>query len=250
MVNPKRDTKQNSATNPKTIKELLTASPKNAASNESMLLEILGKIDVLTKEVIEVKKEIANVHSSVRDIVIEELTTREEKWNKDRDSITQRLEELEQREEMRVRQEKKKNIIIKGYPIKTNLPTDEIHNLLAERLGVQVVINRVTSIKTTNNQVLLVVELASLDDKYLVLNNKMKLKGSELFISSDRTKKERAIQREIAKLAEEEKNEGKNVKIGYRKLITDGVTRIWKEGLGLVVSTNVPETQMQQSFRA
>ncbi|KAK9674938.1 hypothetical protein QE152_g40755 [Popillia japonica] len=69
------------------------------------------------------------------------------------------------------------------------------------------------------------VELGSEDEKLVVMQNKSKLRnrpGNKVFIEDDLTREERIIRQR----AKEEKNKGKQVKIGLLKLVVDG--QIWK----------------------
>ena len=66
------------------------------------------------------------------------------------------------------------------------------------------------------------------------MNNKMTLKGSSVYISHDRTKRERDIQRSVMNYVNEIKNLGKKVRYGFDWCIVDGVKKEWKEGKGLV----------------
>jgi polysaccharide deacetylase 2 family uncharacterized protein YibQ len=50
----------------------------------------------------------------------------------------------------------------------------------------------------------------------------MKLK-EKIFIDNDITKPEREIQKKLGTIAKEEKREGKEVKVGYRKITIEGV---------------------------
>lgn len=55
------------------------------ANNTKILHEILAKIETLTKGIAEVKKEVSDFKTLIKDIVQEELAAREEKWIKERD---------------------------------------------------------------------------------------------------------------------------------------------------------------------
>ena len=69
--------------------------------------------------------------------------------------------------------------------------------------------------------------------------NKRKLQGTDIFISNDRTLKERAIQIELQKFADAERKQGKEVKLGYQKITIDGAVRVWKNGFGLTTPKKI-----------
>lgn len=145
-----------------------------------------------------------------------------------------RIDELEKKEEASAKREKKNNIVIKGLQAEPNLLNETVTSLLKDKLGVEVRITKTFSIKTAKNGDLIIAKLSCFEDKRLVMANKNKLVGSEFYISSDRTKKERDIQREISKIADYESKNGNSVKIGFKKLTVNGITNVWKEGVGFI----------------
>lgn len=79
---------------------------------------------------------------------------------------------------------------------------------------------------------MLIVKLKSWQQKKEILAKKSKLKDKKLYIDNDSTKKERDVQKEIAKIAKMKRERGDQVKIGYRKLMVNERTFIWKEEEG------------------
>ena len=74
----------------------------------------------------------------------------------------------------------------------------------------------------------------------LILQNKNKLKGKEIYIENDLTKQEREIQAAIRQKAKEERNKGNEVKIGYLKLRINGKWEHWNDFL-------IPETREENN---
>jgi hypothetical protein len=62
-------------------------------------------------------------------------------------------------------------------------------------------------------------------EKVMKLKGKLreKKKTEKMFIDNDITKPEREIQKKLGTIAKEEKREGKEVKVGYRKISIEGV---------------------------
>ena len=60
------------------------------------------------------------------------------------------------------------------------------------------------------------------EHKIKVLQNKSRLREERVYIESDLTEQERSIQFELRKLARDYRNDGKQVKVGYKKLIVEG----------------------------
>lgn len=70
-----------------------------------------------------------------------------------------------------------------------------------------------------------------------VMQNKNRLKGSRIYLEHDYTTEERNIQNETKKIAKTEKDKGKKVKMGYRKLFVDGKSYVWSNADQGVVET-------------
>lgn len=67
-------------------------------------------------------------------------------------------------------------------------------------------------------------------DKEKTMKNKSQLKNiknARIYINNDLTKEEREKQKKIRQRAQQEKANGKTVKMGYNKLIIDGVEWKW-----------------------
>jgi hypothetical protein len=61
-----------------------------------------------------------------------------------------------------------------------------------------------------------------------------KKKTENIFINNDLTKQEREMQTKLRTIAKEEKIQGKEAKVGYRKITIEEVQRKWKEERGRV----------------
>ena len=59
--------------------------------NTRLLQEILSKLTNLTDEITGVKKEIANVRATVKDIVVEELTVRDKVWSEEKQMLLKKV---------------------------------------------------------------------------------------------------------------------------------------------------------------
>lgn len=65
--------------------------------------------------------------------------------------------------------------------------------------------------------------------KEKIMKEKNKLRGRNIFIDHDMTKEEREEQRKLRKRAGREREEGRKVKVGYRKIIVEGKVYIWND---------------------
>ncbi|KAL3266614.1 hypothetical protein HHI36_010778, partial [Cryptolaemus montrouzieri] len=76
------------------------------------------------------------------------------------------------------------------------------------------------------------VELENAEVKKNVMMNKNELGqlvGEKIYINDDSSKKDREIQGHIRGIASAERKDGKNVKIGYRKLFIEGEKWVWND---------------------
>jgi hypothetical protein len=70
-------------------------------------------------------------------------------------------------------------------------------------------------------------------EKVMKQKGKLREKNEEkIFIDNDLTKQERQIQKKLRIISKEEKREGKEVKVGYRKIIIERLQWRWNEERG------------------
>jgi hypothetical protein len=83
-----------------------------------------------------------------------------------------------------------------------------------------------------NKDKMVLVKIEIWEQKKNIMLNKSKLKekkGERIYIDDDLTKEEKETQKKLRELAREEKDRGKSVKIGYRKIQINGDLLIWDE---------------------
>ncbi|XP_050503197.1 uncharacterized protein LOC126882343 [Diabrotica virgifera virgifera] len=118
---------------------------------------------------------------------------------------------------------KKKSLIVTGLKVETNdykKLKEEMENFRAQELQIQIKLRSAKKIGET----VCAIETEALTDKMEILNKKRKLKQHKdrIYINNDWTSKEKEIQKEITKIAKDERSKGKQTKIGYKKLIVNG----------------------------
>ncbi|EZA59751.1 hypothetical protein X777_16232 [Ooceraea biroi] len=181
----------------------------------------------------------------------EEWKRRQEEWVKEKKIMEERLNELETKEEQmemmiarmkqlerkddeRERRERRNNIIMKGEGIPTEgSPKEIIKQTLRQELQIEADIEDAYWIKREQSRRMLVAKLRSWQQKKEILIKKSKMKGKKLYIDNDLTKKERDVQKEITGIARTKREQGWEVKIGYKKLIANGKTFIWEQEEGM-----------------
>lgn len=75
----------------------------------------------------------------------------------------------------------------------------------------------------------IIVELINWEVKEKIMKEKKKLGGGRVYIDHDMSQEERDVQRKLRERARSEREKGKSVKVGYRKLNIDGKLYIWNE---------------------
>lgn len=125
------------------------------------------------------------------------------------------------REKGEERRERRNNITLKGE----DLPREgsrkrTIEHIMRHELQVEADVEDAYQIRREQRGGMLIAKLKSWQQKKEILAKKSKLKDKKLYIDNDSTKKERDVQKEIAKIAKMKRERGDQVKIGYRKLMS------------------------------
>lgn len=202
----------------------------------SMFSNILAEIRDLKKQnenfMKETKKDIQDLKEEIKglDMRMENKTNKLENKVTNLDNNTDerfkdfetKLKTLEEKEERRLRRERRNNIIIKSKDLTTD-NRDELNtkvmNIL-RKLDYKDSCPKTTYIgKDYMERGMAKVELKSLRDKIEIMRNKSKLKDSDIYIDDDMTKQEREIQAKLRRIAKEERDKGNTVKVGYQKLL-------------------------------
>lgn len=148
---------------------------------------------------------------------------------KENDYLKKQVKSLETRLENMDKHSRQNNVIITGMSMRNDDPQQmriEMKESLKRYLEVETEIKKVTQI----NRRIFRVELEHKLEKEKIMKNKnklRKLKQGKIFIDNDLTVLERKIQKHIRDEAKKHKNNGKNVKIGYQKLIVGDEIFAW-----------------------
>lgn len=102
------------------------------------------------------------------------------------------------------RQNRKKNIIIKGLDVDKVREKMDLEKYIEEALKIEVKIKRVNEIKTKEKRKWMIAELDSWERKREVMEKKRNLEKG-VIIEDDLTRKEREIQEKLREIAKEEK---------------------------------------------
>ncbi|XP_076686107.1 uncharacterized protein LOC143378236 [Andrena cerasifolii] len=157
---------------------------------------------------------------------------REEGVGKDagREEWETRVQGMERKLEMKEREERRKNIIIKGVG-REGTAMRRAKEVL-DVVGIQGRIEGVRELggrRQGREEVMLEVKMESMEVKREIMRNKGKLKGRKERIGDDLTWKERKMQWQIRVVGEEEERKGNRVRVKYGKIEIEGKTWFWDE---------------------
>lgn len=184
----------------------------------AMMKELMNKNEEMMDEIKQIRKEQMDNRKQ-----IDEIKRENEEMKEDIKTLNWRLEKRE-------KEEKRKQLRITGVKIDTNddkAIKQTMEGFIEKELRIKIKVKNARKI----GDKACIIETESLSEKIDVLKNKNKLRELEdrIYIEAELTEKELEIQREIRKIAKEEKQKGKQTKIGYKKLIINGITLKWDE---------------------
>lgn len=207
----------------------LSRSPQESRKKQDEKLDTLTE---LVKEILKDVKEVKQSQSALQD-EIRELKRENNELKQENTEIKKDMENLKGIVERLEKNRIKNNVVITGLKIeKTDREylKKEMEDFLINNIG--------TPIKVTNAFKLgpktCKVELENTKEKNEVMKNKNKLKNNsqKIYINNELTKTEMDIQKEIKKIAEQEKGKGKDIKMGFQKLIVDHQVWTWDKKAG------------------
>lgn len=180
------------------------------------------EIEVLKKEIMEFKERESRWERERRDLVAaqEEMRKSIEKMDSRGDGMLERrVKELEKKMEMKDREERRRNIIIRGVTVKEGKRREAVEGLFRE-IGAKVTVKGVKRIGEVNRKgkEMIWVRLEDEGQRKEVWNNKKKLRGREERILEDWTWKERKMRWSLEKIARAEEEKGIRVWIGYGRI--------------------------------
>ncbi|KAJ8686028.1 hypothetical protein QAD02_021821 [Eretmocerus hayati] len=230
------------ATNTKMAGKDLERNP--ATTTDEKLELILSKLAEQTQEIQDLKRRLNEYEVIVKQTVADFLADKETEWSEEKAIIVKRIEFLERREEVKLKQEKKNNIIIRGFHTQSQNISHEVESYLNVNLQLDINVTEANLIRVPRGKNLIVAKLSSIEEKIRVMQNRNKLRDPSVSIANNRTRKERETQSNLNQIAEKMKSEGKTVTVGYRKLIVDGNVMIWKDD-----GTLLPQSPRNSSSR-
>lgn len=158
-----------------------------------------------------------------------EFKMKEKKWEVEKNALLERINKLEENEELREKEKRKNNVMI--YGLEEEGEADVAVKKLASSLQVTIKIEEAVRLgnKMDGKKRPVLVKLHNWEEKKSLLTKKGILRAtkSKVFIDDDLTKREREVQMRIKERAKEERLKGKKVLMRYQKLCIDGIWWMW-----------------------
>ncbi|KAH0811554.1 hypothetical protein GEV33_011236 [Tenebrio molitor] len=172
----------------------------------TMIREMREEIKTLRKELAAVREENGELRKELA-TVREEMKGREEKGQLEKADWMKRMEMIEENMEQREKKERKNNVIITGIGAISGNVERGVEEWLEREIGVKVNVKEAFKI---NKDKMMLAKIENWEQK------------KNIMLNDDLTKEERETQKKLRELAREERDRGKRVKIGYRKIQING----------------------------
>lgn len=202
-------------------------TPSKSKGEEEGLKDMIRE---LMRDVKEIKQNQRDYQDELKD-----LKKENENLKKENQEIKNQLENMKLQINRLEKTSKRNNVIINGI----KLGKEEKNGMKTEmKLFMKNTMDINTDIKNVikMGEAMYKVEMENERDKEMVMQNKSKLKQlkERIYIDHELTTEEQEIQKKIKQKGFTERNEGKRVKIGYKKLFVDGKEYKWDKERGVL----------------
>ncbi|XP_011688394.1 PREDICTED: uncharacterized protein PF11_0207-like [Wasmannia auropunctata] len=190
-----------------------------------------GRIDKMEEKIKEIEQERDREKTGNGERNIDKQQTKEMEVT--RAEVRQLKKVIEEKE----RKERKNNLVIRGLKRGEGDWRETAKDFLAKEFGVKEGVKRIQIVGKEGREAI-IVEMSGWELKEEIMKEKKKLGNRRIYIDHDLTPEERQVQWKIRERAKKEKLEGKQVKIGYRKIIIQGKIHVCDD-TELVSDTNL-----------
>lgn len=206
-----------------------TLFKKSKKMNRSPQKEIAaeGKLIDMMKELMKDVKEIKHNQESYQ-MELGKLKKDNEILKKEKEEIKRKMKLMESRMNTMEKRNTRKNIVISGLRMTSEGGADlrmGMESFIKNKLDVDVIIREAEKIGETVYKI----ELNNTEEKDNVMQTKHKLRQlkDKIYINNEMTQMEREIQKKLKQIAENERREGKTVKMRHQKIIIQGKEYGW-----------------------
>lgn len=212
----------------------IVRTPDKTSKKENDKLDILiDMVKDLKIETAQIRKDQEEYREEIRKLREEnKLLIAENQEIKQENKITkEKLREVSDTVEWLEKERRKNNLVMSGIKIDTEdkkVLKQAVENMFENNLQVKVQIKAAHRL----GEKICLIEMEKEEEKEKIMKSKHKLKDindEKIYINNDMTKKEREKSKEIRKIAKNERDKGKNVKIGYNKINVDGKEWKWNK---------------------
>lgn len=131
--------------------------------------------------------------------------------------IGRRLKDMERKMEMREREERRKNFLIKGLEVKEGKRREAVE-LIMKAMGVEIEMKEVRRIGGEGEREMVLVGTGGEEQKREVIRKRGNLRGRREKIWEDWTWRERRMRWRLEEIARREERRGEKVRIGYGRI--------------------------------
>ncbi|XP_029053356.2 vicilin-like seed storage protein At2g18540 [Osmia bicornis bicornis] len=199
--------------------------------------EMEGEIEKMKRKIEELERKGAGSGegNEIKKRVQEEIEKKKEEMGGGK--LGERIKELENRWERKEKEERKKNIIIKGIKTTREEMKEKAEEIL-KITGVEEAIEEAKAIGLTEGgkgDNMLLLKIKSIDLKRKIMEGKKTPKGREERIEEDLTWEERRIQWILRRIARQEREKGKYVWVEHGKIRVEGKWWKWDDANGRLI---------------
>lgn len=195
---------------------------------EEQIEELTSLVKNVAKELQEIRMENAEWKKEMKELR-EEVQQTSQRWKKKVEKLESKIGELEEKWERKERQEKKNNLVIKGLKVNEDKVKPEVEEFVKKEIGVEVRFSKVRVVGKERK--IIIATTNTWEEKQCILEKKSRLRSRQgtrkIFIDNDKTEQDLRIQAYISDWAKEHREEGRSVKMGYRKMQVDGKMWYW-----------------------
>lgn len=166
-----------------------------------------------------------SIKQEIQELKIQ-FENKEKSWKEEKAKLNARIDKLEDRLEKEERMKRRNNIFITGEEAQ-GITSANVKEYIKKNLGEDVEIKEAYPITKDKKQIGLIAHLDNWMEKSRIMKKKSALKGKKVYINDDLSPKEREIQKKIMDKATVERDNKKQVKIGYQKIQIDGIWYRW-----------------------